>query len=119
MPRLRMYPRVTVRGSPARRSRCSPAGEGLPERRRSDHDEAPAQQLGRALPLEPPPDLVYASRDGPRGTGRGFVTRVGKSGWRDGDDWSATVHDPGDRARLPSIDCELEVDELYDEAGLS
>jgi len=37
---------------------------------------------------------------------------------RDGDDWRMTTHDAGDRAPLPSIDAELDVDELYDEAGL-
>jgi Uma2 family endonuclease len=37
---------------------------------------------------------------------------------RNGDDWSYTVHDAGTKAALPSIDLEIDVDELYRLAGV-
>lgn len=37
---------------------------------------------------------------------------------RKGDGWVHTVHEAGAKAPLPSIDLELEVDELYEVAGI-
>ena len=37
---------------------------------------------------------------------------------REGDVFSRSVHEAGQRARLPSIDFDLDVDELYDAAGV-
>lgn len=37
---------------------------------------------------------------------------------RDGGAWLHAVHEGGERARLPSIDYEMDVDELYDTAGV-
>lgn len=37
---------------------------------------------------------------------------------RDGDAWIHTTHDGGGKAPLPSIDYELDLDELYDAAGM-
>lgn len=37
---------------------------------------------------------------------------------RDGDGWAASVYHSGERAALPSIRCDLDVDELYVTAGL-
>jgi hypothetical protein len=37
---------------------------------------------------------------------------------RTGDAWSHSVHDAGSRAPLPSLDYQLDVDELYATAGV-
>ncbi len=38
---------------------------------------------------------------------------------RDSDGWAHSVHETGATARLPSIDVELDVDELYEAAGVT
>jgi Uma2 family endonuclease len=38
---------------------------------------------------------------------------------RDGEQWSSTTHGPGDTIELAAVRCTLQVDALYDEAGVA